>query len=49
VTIKNHGVDFNRWEERSGVRWVLAWAFFSFFCLSHVFVCLKVQRTRMQR
>jgi len=21
VTIKNHGVDFNRWEERSGVRW----------------------------
>jgi len=20
VTIKNHGVDFNRWEERSGVR-----------------------------
>jgi len=23
--------------------------FFYFFCLSHVFVCLKVQRTRMQR
>ena len=22
---------------------------FFFFCLSHVFVCLKVQRTRMQR
>ena len=21
MTIKNHGVDFNRWEERSGVRW----------------------------
>jgi len=46
VTIKNHGVDFNRWEERSGVRWQVKKGF---FCLSHVFVCLKVQRTRMQR
>jgi len=21
VTMENHGVDFNRWEERRGVRW----------------------------
>jgi len=31
VRIKNHGVDFNRWEERSGVRCVYHISFFFLF------------------
>jgi len=43
VTIKNHGVDFNRWEERSGVRCCIQGGFFSFFFFLFLFKsCIRL-------